>query len=467
MISIEYEPTNKQAMFHASTADEILFGGAAGGGKTTAIVMDALFRCLKYPGTNATIVRRNYRELEDTDIREAKARYPTSVAKYNVSRHEFSLVNGSIIQFRHCEHEDDKYEFQGAEIQFLYFDELTSFTESIYDYICSRKRAKIALGVAPTVRSASNPGNIGHSWVKKRFVDIGPYTSIQSINVYSEVLNQTRKVRSQYIPALAMENPHITSDYIFELERKPAPLRRALLNGDWDAFEGKVFMEFVNDKDHYVDRIKTHVIDPFFIPLSWPRYMSFDFGYSKPFSVGWWAMDPAGRAYRYREWYGCEQKRADVGIMITPRQIAEGILEREKEEIRDNIHIDRIADPSIFDKSRGDSVADQMRPDHLQKGVVFRPADNSRIPGKLQLHERLRFDNSGRPMLYLFRNCKDWIRTVPNMSYSSKNVEDVDDSGEDHVYDETRYFLMARPIGAKVKDPPQSYAFDPYQEARI
>jgi hypothetical protein len=472
LIKIDYAPTPKQILFHGSTADEILFGGAAGGGKTCAIVMDAFFRCIKFPGTNATIVRRNYRELEDTDIKEALSRYPKEVAKYNVGRHEFSLMNGSVIQFRHCEHERDKYDFQGAEIQFLYFDELTSFEESIYDYICSRLRAKIVLGIVPIVRSASNPGNIGHSWVKARFVDSGPYLSVQTLKIFSEALNETKLVHVQYIPALAMENPHITKDYIFELERKPAPLRRALLNGDWDAFEGQVFTEFVNDREHYVDRLKTHVIDPFFIPLNWPRYMSFDFGYTRPFSVGWWTVDPFDRVYRYREWYGCEKdqkgkSRPNVGLMLTPRQIAEGIVDREREETRDNIHIDRIADPSIFDQSRGDSVADQMRPSGTQKGVVFRPGDNSRLPGKLQVHERLRFDNTGRPMLYLFSTCTDWIRTVPNLPYSLKHVEDVDSDAEDHCLDETRYFLMARPIGPKAMPAAQDYKFDPYKEARM
>lgn len=462
MITINYRPTPKQEAFHGSVANEILYGGAAGGGKTKALIMDAFFRCLQFPGTTAVIFRRTYQELEDTDIKEAKASYPSEVAVYNAGRHEFRLLNGSQILFRHCENEDDRFRYSGIEIQFLYFDELTSFEQSIYDFLKTRLRAKKSLGVVPIVRSASNPGNIGHGWVKKMFVDAGPYMSIQQQEIYSEALHKSRIIRTQYIPALATENPFITEDYIFQLETKPEALRRALLNGDWDSFEGQVFTEFVNDPKHYEDRKWTHVIKAFDIPASWSRYMAFDYGYTKPFSVGWWAVDPEGRAYRYREWYGCKPHQANVGIELTPAQIAAGIIERESLEIEDNIRITRIADPSIFDKSRGDSVADQMRPNGSTPGVSFTAGDNARIAGKMQLHERLRFDPEGRPGIYIFDTCPDFIRTVPNLPYSQKKPEDVDTDAEDHIYDDTRYFLMARPIAPKKGRVTEVKAFDPY-----
>lgn len=465
MITINYAPTPKQAAFHATTADEVLYGGAAGGGKTKALVMDAFFRCLKSPGTTAAIFRRTFRELEDTDIKEAMASYPKALATYNSSRHEFALVNGSKILFRHCERAADRFTYSGLEVQFMYFDELTSFEQIVYDFLKTRKRAKKALGVRPIVRSASNPGNIGHSWVKKLFVDAGPYMSIQVQELYSETLHKSRKIRTQYIPALATENPFITEDYIFELEQKPEALRNALLNGDWDSFEGQVFTEFVNDPSHYHDRIRTHVIAPFEIPLSWPRYMSFDHGYSKPFSVGWWAVDPVGRVYRYKEWYGCRSSQANVGLELSPAQIALGIIEREQDEYQNNLPIDRIADPAIFDKSRGDSVADQMRPNGAHQGVFFRKGDNTRLAGKMQLHERLRFDSEGKPGIYVFTTCRDWLRTVPNLPYSQTKPEDIDTDAEDHTYDETRYFLMAHPITPRKKQHAKlRYGFaDPYR----
>jgi len=465
-VTISYKPTPKQAMFHASRANEILYGGAAGGGKTKALVMDAFFRCLQHPGTTAAIFRRSYGELEDTDIKEAQASYPEKLATYNAGRHEFKLINGSKILFRHCENEADRFKYSGIEIQFLYFDELTSFEQSIYDFIKTRLRAKKALGVVPIVRSASNPGNIGHGWVKKMFVDAGPYMSIQEQKIYSETLHKSKTLRTQYIPALATENPFITDDYIFELEQKPEALRRALLNGDWDSFEGQVFTEFVNDPAHYEDRKGTHVIAPFEIPVDWPRYFAFDHGYSEPFACQWFATDPKGRAYLYREWYGCVPRKADTGIKLTPSQIAEGILEREEQETRENIRILRVADPAIFDKSRGDSVADQMAPGYLgrAKGVLFNRGDHSRLPGLMQFHERLRFDNDGKPMLYVFSTCADWIRTVPNLPYSEKKREDVDTQAEDHSYDATRYFLMDHPIAATSRPPREYKPYSPFEE---
>lgn len=463
MISISYRPTPKQAAFHATSANEVLYGGAAGGGKTKALIMDAFFRTLQHPGTTAVIFRRTYQELEDTDIKEAMSSYPSEVAKYNAGRHEFKMVNGSRILFRHCEHEEDRFRYSGIEIQFLYFDELTSFEQTIYDFLKTRLRAKKSLGVVPIVRSASNPGNIGHGWVKKMFVDAGPYMSIQEQEIYSEALHKTKVIRTQYIPALATENPFITEDYIFQLEMKPEALRRALLNGDWDSFEGQVFTEFVNDPSHYKDGLWTHVIEPFPIPLHWPRYMSFDHGYTKPFSVGWWAIAPDGTAYRYREWYGTKPRQANVGVTYTPAQIAEGIIAREAAEFADNLTIDRIADPAIFDKSRGDSVADQMSPCENHKGVFFRKGDNTRLAGKMQLHERLRFNPDGKPGIYIFSTCEDWLRTVPTLPYSTTKPEDVDTNAEDHAYDDTRYFLMAHPVVPKKQRHTEPVGYDPYR----
>ena len=462
---IEYEPTPKQRLFHASCADEVLFGGAAGGGKSKAIVMDALFRCLKYPQTHAYVFRRTYSELEDTVIREARDSYPEGLGKYNAVRHEIALPNGSVIHFRHCAHLQDMYNYKGAEIQWLYFDELTSFEADIYDFLKTRLRAKKSLGVRPCVRSSSNPGDIGHAWVKKLFVDAAPYMQVFTREVKSQASQKTKIYRMQYIPSLVTENPYIGEDYIFQLESKPEALRNAMLYGDWNAFEGQVFTEWCDRSEHYQDRLWTHVVEPFEIPPSWPRYMSFDHGYAKPFSVGWWAVSPSGAAYRYREWYGCEPGRANTGLRLTPRQIAEGILEREAaSEAAENIHVSRVADPAIFDRSRGDSVAQLMEPRDGRPGVYFRPGENNRLAGKMELHERLRFDSEGRPRLYVFSTCRDFIRTVPALPYSMRAVEDVDTEAEDHIYDETRYFCMARPVKSREKRGARRRGFDPFGE---
>ncbi len=458
---VSYSPTKKQRLFHASCADEVLFGGAAGGGKSKAIAMDALFRCLRYPKTRAYIFRRTYAELEDTIIREALQSYPEGLGKYNATRHEIAFPNGSAILFRHCAHVPDMNLYKGAEIQWLYFDELTSFEEEIYDFLKTRLRAKKSLGVHPCVRSASNPGDIGHAWVKKRFVDAASAMEIFESTITSRESAHTKTYRMQFIPSLVTDNPYIGEEYLFQLEQKPPALRNALLFGDWNAFEGQVFMEWQDRPENYRDRLWTHVVEPFEIPLTWPRYMSFDHGYSKPFSAGWWAVDPRGKAYRYREWYGCEPGRANVGLKLTPRQIAEGIWEREAFERENNLRIDRIADPAIFDRSRGDSVAQLMEPRDGQMGVYFRPGENNRLSGKMEMHERLRFDAGGNPGMQVFSTCRDFIRTLPALPYSQRSVEDIDSDAEDHAYDEARYFLMARPVKAR-EAKPQKRIFDPY-----
>ena len=247
----------------------------------------------------------------------------------------------------------------------------------------------------------------------------------------------------QYIPALAIDNPYLSEDYIYELEQKPEKLRRALLEGNWDAFEGQVFTEFTDDPEHYGDRRRTHVIDPFEIPAHWRRYRSFDFGYSRPFSVGWWAVDEDGVLYRYRELYGCPPGHANEGVRWTPREIAARI--RDMERAAGEARVMGIADPSIFDASRGESVAEQMS----AEGVYFEPGDNERLAGKMQVHYRMAFDAGGYPQMYVFSTCREFIRTIPALSYDEMHVEDIDTDGEDHIYDETRYMCMARPIKAR------------------
>ena len=447
-IVLDYEPTRKQRLFHASVADEVLYGGAAGGGKSYAICWDALMRCMKYEGTHAYLFRRTFPELEQTLVRTMLRIVPKGLGQYTASTHEMKFINGSVAHFCHLSNEGDLIKYQGAEIHWLYFDELTHFTKEMYDYLRTRLRAEKRLGIVPCVRSASNPGGPGHSWVKMRFVDstnVG--ADIKVIPVKSEVLGTTKYRSVEYIPATATDNPYITQDYIIELEQKPKALREALLLGKWDAFDGQAFPEFTDDPAHYEDRQYTHVIAPFEIPLSWTRYVSFDHGYSRPYSFGVWAVDPEGRVYRYKELYGCIEGEANKGVMQTPGEIATALSLLMEPEFTEGLHISGIADPAIWDRSRGTSVEEQIR--NVFSGVVFRKGDNTRLAGKMQLHERLKFDEDGYPMLYTFTTCKDFIRTIPAIVYDTKKPEDIDTAGEDHIYDETRYFLMSRPIAPR------------------
>lgn len=465
IVSVEKVENAKMRCIAIDSPDHLYLAGHAliPTHNSKAIVMDALARCLAFPNTHAYCFRRTFPELEDTLIREARNSYPPQIATYNAGRHEMKLINGSEIHFRHCASIADKDNYRGIEIQWLYIDELTTFEQEIYDFLKTRLRAKKSLGIVPTIRCASNPGGIGHGWVKTMFVDRGEYGTKIDIGKYSQTLKRKVPYTLQYIPALATDNPFIGDDYITELERKPEALRKALLEGNWDAFEGQVFTEWRDDPDHYEDRKWTHVIKPFEIPAHWPRFMGFDHGYTKPFSVLWFAVGPDGCMYLYREWYGWDGT-PDKGMKITPRQIAEGITKRELEhEALDNIFIDRYADPAIFDKSRGESVAEQMEPGRNGPGVFFSEGDNARIAGKMQMHERLRFDDNGRPKLQVFSSCSNFIRTVPTLPYDERKPEDVDTKAEDHIYDSCRYVLMANPMPVPDRKAIVPKPYDPFE----
>lgn len=230
-----------------------------------------------------------------------------------------------------------------------------------------------------------------------------------------------------------------------------------MLLGDWSSVEGAFFEEFVNDPEHYEDRQWTHVIAPFEPPRHWKIYRSFDFGYNRPFSTGYWAVDEEGVAYRILEWYGCTDT-PNEGLRMPPEAIFEEMarFEREHPWLKGK-HIIGIADPSIWDASRGKSVEESAR----EKGIHFTPGDNHRIAGWMQVHYRLAFDEYGYPMMYVFENCKAFIRTIPALQYDDHKVEDLDTEGEDHCADEVRYFAMARPIKARTPAKRDEYYKNP------
>jgi len=461
-VDIGYAPTQRQKLFHESECDEVLYGGAAGGGKSYAICWDAFLRCMTYPGTHAYLFRRTIPELEMTLVRTMLSIVPKALGKYTAGTHEMKFVNGSVAHFCFLQNEGEGLlRYQGAEIHWLYFDELTHFTKAMYDYLRTRLRAEKRLGIVPCVRSASNPGGPGHAWVKARFVDATHGgREIREIVVESSVLGTKAVRRVEYIPARPTDNPHITKDYIVELEQKPEALRKALLLGEWDAFDGQAFPEFTDDPAHYHDGLYTHVIAPFEIPYHWPRFVSFDHGYTRPYAFGVWAVDEEGRAYRYKELYGCVSGEANVGVQQPPGEIARELAQLMESEMREGLRVRGIADPAIWDRSRGMSVEEQIRSGF--GGVVFQKGDNTRLPGKMQLHERLKFGEDGRPMLYVFSTCRDFIRTIPALVYDGRRPEDIDTGGEDHIYDETRYFLMSRPIAPRAQaERKRAKGFDP------
>ena len=235
-------------------------------------------------------------------------------------------------------------------------------------------------------------------------------------------------------------------EYKKQLEALPEKLRKAWLYGDWNIFEGQFFEDFVDDPEHYEDRQYTHVIEPFEIPSHWKIYRSYDYGYAKPFSCAWWAVDTDGVIYRILEYYGCT-KEANTGVKLTADQQFANIqkIEREHRWLKGK-NIQGVADPAIWDAQRGESVADIA----LKYQIFFTPGDNARIPGWQQIHYRFQFDENGYPMMYIFNTCKAFIRTIPLLLYSETKPEDLDTTMEDHVADEARYFCMSRPLKARI-----------------
>ena len=219
-------------------------------------------------------------------------------------------------------------------------------------------------------------------------------------------------------------------------------LRQAWLEGKWDVFQGQFFQEFVDDPAHYRDRRFTHVIEPFDIPREWSIWRSYDFGYAKPFSCGWWAVDHDGCVYRILELYGCTGE-PDEGVKWTPeKQFAEIRRIEDTHPWLKGRDILGVADPAIWDSSRGESIYETA----LKHRIFFMKGDNRRIPGWMQMHYRMAFDEEGYPQLYVFTGCRAFRRTVPGLLFSETEPEDLDTRMEDHVADESRYLCMARPI---------------------
>lgn len=452
MSKIIWKPQPKQIEFMSRPEYEVLYGGAAGGGKSDAIIAEAL-RQVDNPNYRGIIFRKTFpqcRELIIKSLRLYNAAVPG--AKYNASEHFWKFPSGAMIYFGSMPNKDSYLQYQGLSYSYIAFDELTHFTQEEYEYLISRNRADGA-GLRVYIRATANPGGIGHGWVKERFITASepgvPYTVEQEITDNDGVKHTVSRTRI-FIPASVFDNKKLLENdpnYLGNLAMMPEAQRKALLYGDWDSYEGQVFTEWKNNKSGYITRRGTHVIEPFEIPRSWRRWRSFDFGYSRPYAVQWWAVDYDGRAYLYRQLYGCKKGQPNTGVREEPREIARKIRQIEDELERGNT-IYGIADPAIWDESRGreGTIISMME----REGVYFDKGRHDRLSGKMQCHYRMAFDDEDRPMMYVFNTCKPFIRTIPNLIYDTNHVEDIDTTLEDHDYDAMRYFFMANPI-----NPPQ------------
>lgn len=458
-------PSPKQKLFLTDTHPHVAFGGARGGGKSWAVRIKSILLALKHKGIRICIVRRTYPELIENHIKPLRELLrcgaKDSVAKYNDSRKELKFVNGSEILFRYCNAEKDLNNFQGTQYDVIFIDEATQLRQEWIEKICACVRGVNSF--PKRTYYTMNPGGESHGYFKRLFIDrkfesgeyADDYSFIQSLVTDNE--------------ALMKENP----EYIKMLEKLPPKLREAWLNGRWDVFEGAFFEEFrvtpepqachdagITEEEALQEHRWTHVIKPFDIPQGWKVYRSYDFGFGKPFAVNWYAVDYEGIAYMILELYGCTGT-PNEGVKWSPEMQFKEIarIEREHPYLKGR-RIQGVADPSIWDGSRGIAIIEEAEKQHLwfDKGI------NDRIPGWMQIHERLRFDEHGKAMLYIFENCKDTIRCIPLMMYDEHKPEDLDTDLEDHILDSIRYFCMMRPIAPRKIEIKEKPLYDPLNQ---
>ena len=398
------------------------------------------------------IIRKTYPELTENHINPMcemlKCHHPDKrerIASYNDSKKNITFPNGSRILFRYCDNDKDAERFQGTEVDVLFIDEATHQSEERMKKLTACVRG--VNNFPKRLYMTCNPGSEGHAWVKRLFID-RKYQSNENPDDY--VFIQSKVTDNK---ALMKSDP----DYIRQLEGLPPRLKRMWLDGDWGFYEGQFFETFTDDPDHYHDRQWTHVIDPFEIPSSWKIYRSFDWGYNKPFSTMWFAVDHDGIAYHILEYYGCNGT-PNEGVKQPPPQVFAEIhrIETEHRWLAGK-KIVGIADPAIWDAQVGESIAETA----AKHQVYFTPGDHKRIPGWMQCHYRMVFDEHGFPMFYVFTNCKHFIRTIPLLQYDEHKPEDLDTDGEDHIADAWRYFLQSRPIKPRMAPKKDTYQDSP------
>lgn len=459
-----YPHEGPQQEFCSRAEFEVLFGGAAGPGKTDCLIMEAA-RHVGHPRYRAIIFRRTFPQLQEI-IDRCWQYYPTWGGIYRAGEHRWYFPSGAKVNLGHMQHETDKYNYQGKEFHGVFFDELTQFLETQYLYLHSRVRSTDK-EIPLRIRATTNPGGIGHVWVKNRFVDIG--TPMET-----HIDAKTGQSRA-FVPATVYDNPTLVENdplYVKRLEALPEVEKMRLLYGDWAAFEGQAFGELSQ---------RVHGCEPFDIPHEWERFMVFDWGYGRPWGAFWYAIDFDGDMFLYRAFYGMRKNDngkydPNLGARQTNVEICREIIQREKERMSF-----RVADPACWapTKQKGSNVVlgPSFTEDASKEGLFFLKADNDRIRGKQQIHMRLRLEQetdpktgellSEQPKFHAFlydengdRGVKRWWEEMQSLQESAKRPEDVDTDQPDEGYDCFRYACMSRPITPKVieKAPPGSFA---------
>jgi len=422
---------------------EILFGGARGGGKTDGVLGKYAIKESRYGRHfNAIFFRQEMPQADDL-IERAKEIYLPTGAVWHEQKRMFRMPHGGIVRFRPLETVDDAKKYQGQNLSDAAVEEAGNYPSSApIDMLFGALRSKS--GVPVQLILTANPGGAGHQWIKARFIDPAP---LGMEPITRTLPNGKQSHAYVYIPSRVQDNRVLLAndpDYIDRLNLVgSAELVRAWLEGDWNVIQGAYFDNF---------SMQRHVIAPFEIPQSWPRFRSMDWGSARPFAVHWHAIADGeampqferGTVITYREWYGMEPGQPNKGLKLTAEAVAEGV---KMMEALDTIAYG-VCDPAMYAEDGGPSIAERMWRAHK---IKWRPADNKRLPGWDQVRQRLGTKDSV-PGWRVFSTCAHLIRTLPALQHDQTKPEDVDTEGEDHAADSLRYGLMSRPMN-KTKKP--------------
>lgn len=431
-------------------AKVIGYGGAAGGGKSDALLMAGIIYCLTYKRAKVGFFRCTFTQLEGSGGGVMRSlELLTGIAKYNAQKRRWTFPNGSILTFCYLDRDESVHNYQSQMFDVTLWDEATQFNWFRVSYIVNSRMRSIR-GYPTFAAMATNPGGIGHHWFKQFFVQAGDPEIPHRVEI------ETGKYQTHiFIPAKLSDNlilEKMDPDYRKSLEAMPEHLRKQLLEGDWDAAEGMAFPEW---REHI------HICAPFQIPDEWIKFRALDWGYAKPYAVGWYAIDFDGRIFKYRELYGWGGK-PDVGTREDPEDVAKRIIELETlpSGKRENIRY-AVADDAIFGSRQDNSptIAMQFADSFGNKATHWAPVGKgprSRVQMKIELHHRLKWQRGEggkwtgeQPMLVFFNTCRHTIRTLPNLVLDDDDIEDVDTTLEDHAYDETRYAIASQPMAPR------------------
>ncbi|MGL3805858.1 terminase large subunit domain-containing protein [Paeniglutamicibacter sp. R2-26] len=440
-----YVPTERQSEAHKSGAEETLFGGAAGGGKSEFLLGALVTMCLLVPGVQVIAFRRSFPDLKRSLIQKLMPRLPKHIAKYNSQDHAWTFANGARLEMAYLKHENDIYNYQGAEYALIAFDELTQFNEAQYKYLLSRARAggevlerMQKLGLKPTVIATANPGGIGHLWVKARFIDPAPVNTLFTVPPTED---EPDPLTRRFLPSLMTDNPHLDQDqYRRQLQAMDPILRKALLEGNWDILEGVRFTAWNK---------AVHVIKPELLPISHvghPRAVGVDYGSTSPFAALWGAKLADDLIVVYRELY---RKN------LTPLQQAELIRDSElPDERRPERPIPIALDSACWAKDPTQLVFGTLAKDIPPPGSIasyYRDvfgaqvvkSKKDRIGGWALIDHHLAVRGDKLPRLLVHDTCVNLIRTLPAMPRAKRNPEDIDTNHpEDHLPDALRYLIQ-------------------------